>query len=51
MAAVTLLASGTLGELTYKLGDVRPDHFARLSERCSTIRASKSTITSQSNHS
>jgi glycosyltransferase involved in cell wall biosynthesis len=49
MAAVTLMASGTLGELVYKLGDVRPDDFARLSERCSTVHASKSTITSKSN--
>jgi membrane-bound lytic murein transglycosylase MltF len=47
---VTLMASGTLGELVYKLGDVRPDDFARLSERCSTVHASKSTITSKSNH-
>jgi glycosyltransferase involved in cell wall biosynthesis len=35
MAAVTLMASGTLGELVYKLGDVRPDQFARLSKRTS----------------
>ena len=33
MAAVTLMASGTLGELVYKLGDVRPENFARLSKR------------------
>lgn len=33
MAAVTLMASGTLGELVYKLGDVRPEQFARLSRR------------------
>jgi glycosyltransferase involved in cell wall biosynthesis len=32
-AAITLFASGTLGELVYKLGDVRPEHFARLSKR------------------
>jgi glycosyltransferase involved in cell wall biosynthesis len=51
MAAVSLMASGTLGELVYKLGDVRPDDFARLSERCSTVHASKSTINSKSNHS
>ena len=31
--AVTLIASGTLGELIYKLGDVRPEHFARLTGR------------------
>src|SRR3984957_717630 len=30
---VTLIASGTLGELIYKLGDVRPEHFARLTGR------------------
>jgi glycosyltransferase involved in cell wall biosynthesis len=30
MAGVTLMASGTLGELVYKLGDVRPQDFARL---------------------
>ena len=29
-ASVTLMASGTLGELVYKLGDVRPADFARL---------------------
>jgi glycosyltransferase involved in cell wall biosynthesis len=29
-AVVTLLASGTLGELIYRLGDVRPEDFARL---------------------
>jgi hypothetical protein len=29
-ASVTLMASGTLGELVYKLGDVRPEDFARL---------------------
>ena len=32
MAAVTLIASGTLGELVYKLGDVRPEDFARLTK-------------------
>jgi glycosyltransferase involved in cell wall biosynthesis len=32
-AAVILMASGTLGELIYKLGDVRPDDFARLTKR------------------
>jgi len=31
--AVMLLASGTLGELIYRLGDVRPEHFARLTMR------------------
>ena len=31
-AAVTLTASGTLGELIYKLGDVRPEDFARLTK-------------------
>jgi len=29
-ASVMLLASGTLGELIYRLGDVRPEDFARL---------------------
>jgi glycosyltransferase involved in cell wall biosynthesis len=29
-ASLTLLASGTLGELIYRLGDVRPEDFARL---------------------
>jgi glycosyltransferase involved in cell wall biosynthesis len=33
MAAVTLIASGTLGELVYKLGDVRPEDFARLTKQ------------------
>jgi len=42
MAAVTLMASGTLGELVYKLGDVRPDQFARLSQRLSVGGRSKS---------
>jgi glycosyltransferase involved in cell wall biosynthesis len=32
-AAVILMASGTLGELIFKLGDVRPDDFARLTKR------------------
>jgi glycosyltransferase involved in cell wall biosynthesis len=50
MAAVTLMASGTLGELVYKLGDVRPDDFARLSKRCSTMRTSQSTFISKSTH-
>lgn len=34
MAAVTLLASGAFGELVYKLGDVRPEDFARLTKKC-----------------
>jgi glycosyltransferase involved in cell wall biosynthesis len=55
MASLTLIASGTLGELVYKLGDVRPDHFARLSKRCATVHASKAPLTSslptaESNH-
>lgn len=33
-AALTLLASGTLGELIYRLGDIRPDDYARLTKRC-----------------
>lgn len=32
-AALTLMASGTLGELIYKLGDVRPEDFARLTKK------------------
>jgi glycosyltransferase involved in cell wall biosynthesis len=32
-AAVILMASGTLGELIYKVGDVRPEDFARLTKR------------------
>jgi glycosyltransferase involved in cell wall biosynthesis len=36
MAAVTLIASGTLAELVYQLGDVRPEDFARLTKQ-STI--------------
>ncbi|MGD0502409.1 MAG: glycosyltransferase family 2 protein [Steroidobacteraceae bacterium] len=35
MGAVTLMASGTLGELVYKLGDMRPEDFARLTKRTS----------------
>jgi glycosyltransferase involved in cell wall biosynthesis len=44
MAAVTLMASGTLGELTYRLGDVRPDHFARLSTRTFAASNNKRTV-------
>jgi glycosyltransferase involved in cell wall biosynthesis len=32
-AAITLMASGTLGELIYKVGDVRPEDFARLTKK------------------
>jgi glycosyltransferase involved in cell wall biosynthesis len=32
-ASLTLLASGTLGELIYRLGDVRPEDFARLTAK------------------
>lgn len=32
-AALTLLASGTLGELIYRLGDIRPDDYARLTKQ------------------
>jgi glycosyltransferase involved in cell wall biosynthesis len=40
MAVVTLIASGTLGELVYKLGDVRPEDFARLTRQTtSELRA------------
>lgn len=35
MGAVTLVASGTVGELVYKLGDMRPEDFARLTKRIS----------------
>jgi glycosyltransferase involved in cell wall biosynthesis len=44
MAAVTLMASGTLGELVYKLGDVRPEHFARLSIKKSAGSRSQSVV-------
>ncbi len=39
-AAVILMASGTLGELVYKLGDVRPEDFARLSRRLVAVHGS-----------
>ncbi len=39
-AAVTLMASGTLGELIYKLGDVRPEDFARLTQRLTLSKTS-----------
>jgi glycosyltransferase involved in cell wall biosynthesis len=32
-ASVILMAGGTLGELIYKVGDVRPEEFARLTQR------------------
>ena len=51
MAAVTLMASGTLGELAYKLGDVRPEQFARLSRRTVRGRQPASIITSKGVHS
>jgi glycosyltransferase involved in cell wall biosynthesis len=38
MAAVTLMASGTVGELVYKLGDVRPENFARLTRKSALRR-------------
>ena len=38
-AAVTLTASGTLGELIYRLGDVRPQDFARLTMRSTRERS------------
>jgi hypothetical protein len=38
-SVVTLLASGTLGELIYKVGDVRPEDFARLTERITGLGA------------
>jgi hypothetical protein len=44
MAAVTLMASGTLGELVYKLGDVRPDDFARLTKKTSVQSRTLSVI-------
>jgi len=37
-AVVILMASGTLGELIYKLGDVRPEDFARLTKRLTVPR-------------
>jgi glycosyltransferase involved in cell wall biosynthesis len=47
MASVTLMASGTLGELVYKLGDVRPEQFARLSRRVAEARKSATVLNSQ----
>jgi glycosyltransferase involved in cell wall biosynthesis len=47
MASVTLMASGTLGELVYKLGDIRPEQFARLSTRVSAARKAKTVITAK----
>jgi len=41
MAGVTLMASGTLGELVYKLGDVRPEDFARLTMKAAGESAPK----------
>jgi hypothetical protein len=41
MAGVTLLASGTLGELVYRLGDVRPEKFARLTRRATAPQGQK----------
>jgi glycosyltransferase involved in cell wall biosynthesis len=38
-AAVTLTASGTLGELIYRLGDVRPQDFARLTMKSNRDRS------------
>lgn len=35
-AVLTLMASGTLGELIYRLGDVRPEDFARLTMKSVT---------------
>ena len=37
-ASITLLASGTLGELVYKLGDVRPGDFARLTRAIAQVK-------------
>jgi glycosyltransferase involved in cell wall biosynthesis len=37
-ASITLMASGTLGELVYKLGDVRPGDFARLTRAVMQVR-------------
>ncbi len=39
-ASLMLMASGTLGELIYRLGDVRPEHFARLTMRSSLAEKS-----------
>lgn len=47
MASVTLLASGTLGELVYKLGDVRPENFARLTEKAATEPQPKAAVISR----
>jgi glycosyltransferase involved in cell wall biosynthesis len=38
-AVITLMASGMLGELIYRLGDVRPDDFARLTQQHSMREA------------
>jgi hypothetical protein len=35
-SAIILLCSGALGELVYKLGDVREHEFARLTEQVAT---------------
>ena len=37
-ASITLMASGTLGELVYKLGDVRPGDFARLTHAVTQVK-------------
>jgi glycosyltransferase involved in cell wall biosynthesis len=37
-AVLVLLASGTLGELIYRLGDVRPEDFARLTMKSTKTR-------------
>jgi len=37
-ASVTLMASGTLGELVYKLGDIRSRDFARLTRAVAQVR-------------
>jgi hypothetical protein len=33
MASITLMCSGAIGELVYKLGDMREHEFSRLTER------------------
>jgi hypothetical protein len=37
-ASVMLLASGMLGELIYRMGDVRPEDFARLTMKSNASR-------------
>ncbi|MEP6546175.1 MAG: glycosyltransferase family 2 protein [Gammaproteobacteria bacterium] len=49
MAAVTLMASGALGELVYKTGDVRPDDFARLTQRWTSASTENAVVIKKGN--